>query len=121
MSGVGSRIDLRERVVGVGLVALLLLATFGEGGGSAESMLRWHAWLVAVVLWALVVAPFSSRSVPAPPHAPLLPFALSPLLAAAGAARAPSATPRTSPSWNWPRPPRSCSSPPAWAVAGFAG
>jgi len=89
MSGAGSRLDPRERVVGVGLVTLLLLATLGEGGGSAESMLRWHGWLVAVVLWALIMAPFSSRSVPAPPHAPLLPFALFLLLAAAGAARAP--------------------------------
>ena len=34
----------------LGLIALLLLATLGEGGGHPISIVAWHGWLVVLVV-----------------------------------------------------------------------
>jgi O-antigen ligase len=80
-----------SRLLLFGLPSLLLFATVGEGGGSAASLLIWHAGLVFLVLWRLL-APRPDGAlggIPAP--APLVAVTLFLVLAAAGAALAPGA------------------------------
>jgi len=44
-----------------GLSALMLLVTLGEGGGSVNGQLAWHAGLMVLFLAVLVVMPFFTR------------------------------------------------------------
>jgi O-antigen ligase len=78
-----------RRVLLVGVAALLLLATLGEGGGSSESLLRWHGGLVALVLWSLLAPRSPSDPVHVPAQGPLAAGTLFLALTAAGAALAP--------------------------------
>jgi O-antigen ligase len=77
------------RALLIGLCATLLLATLGEGGGAAGSMLLWHASLAALVLGCLLVPRILDGPGGAPAAGPLTAGALFLILAGAGAARAP--------------------------------
>jgi O-antigen ligase len=70
----------------LGLIALLLLATLGEGGGHPISIVAWHGWLVVLVV---VRACRPRETAGSWCHPGLVPFGLFLLLLALGAARAP--------------------------------
>jgi O-antigen ligase len=79
---------MSARALSWGLMALLLLATLGEGGASPQGVLAVHSALAALVLLALLVPRLSGeRRAPAFPAG--LAFAAFALLALAGACIAP--------------------------------
>lgn len=85
MRGVGRA----SRIMAFGLIALPSLATLGEGGAEAGSLLAWHAWLLLLVLWALLTAGGGEGRAGAIAAAPLKAGALFLALAALGAVFAP--------------------------------
>ena len=76
-----------NRVLGAGLMVVLLLATLGEGGGAPASLLAWHAGLVGLLLVAL--GPGRRGSAGQLPVAVTIPFGLFLFAFALGAIRAP--------------------------------
>jgi O-antigen ligase len=72
-----------------GLIALPSLATLGEGGAEAGSLLAWHGWLLLLVLWALLAPGGREEGQGRIASAPLKAGALFLALAALGAAFAP--------------------------------
>ncbi len=81
---------MSDRALAVAVVALLLLATLGEGGATPPALLLTHGAVVALALW-LLLGP--ARRGPGPPRAfplpPLVPFAVFLGFALIGAAAAP--------------------------------
>jgi tetratricopeptide (TPR) repeat protein/O-antigen ligase len=71
---------------GAGLLLLLALATFGEGGSSAPSLLAQHALLVLLGLGVLAAGGLTPAALP---RSVVVPFAAFGVLAVAGALSAP--------------------------------
>ena len=84
-----SKGDFRQAFAGSGLIGLLLLATLGEGGGSALGLLVWHGGLVALLVGVLLVPRTNGADGGTIPAEVALAFALFLLLFALGAMRAP--------------------------------
>jgi O-antigen ligase len=78
-----------ERATTFALAGVLLLATFGEGGGHPVSMMAWHGLLVGLLLLLTLLPRGGSAPCRSLAVAPLIPFGLFLLLFALGAVRAP--------------------------------
>jgi O-antigen ligase len=76
-------------MMALALAALPSLATFGEGGAAVNSLLAWHAWLLLLLLWALLAPRAGDDRSSLRAGAPLIAAALFLALAALGAALAP--------------------------------
>jgi len=78
-----------SNMMALALAALPSLATFGEGGAAVNSLLAWHAWLLLLLLWALLAPRAGEDHSSHRAGAPLIAAALFLALTALGAALAP--------------------------------
>jgi len=78
-----------ERLTAYVLAGLLLLATLGEGGGHAVSMVAWHSLLVGLLVVLVLLPRAESAARRSFAAVPMIPFGLFLLLFAVGAVRAP--------------------------------
>jgi O-antigen ligase len=88
-TGHGARDTLSERATIHGLAVLLILATWGQGGGHPLSMLVWHGCLVGLLVFTAILPRGTATPRRALGSPALVPFGLFLLLAALGALRAP--------------------------------
>ena len=79
----------KHAAVSAGIATLLAVATLGQGGGSALSLLLWHGLLLLILLATLARAPRETDGAWSLPAGPLVTFGLFSVLAAAGAVLAP--------------------------------
>jgi O-antigen ligase len=84
-----SAVGRTSKMVAFGLIALPCLATLGEGGAEAGSLLAWHGWLLLLLLWALLAPEGQGDRVGAIAPAPLKAGALFLALTVLGAVFAP--------------------------------